>query len=386
MLLSPHRIPAGWFRAVATMVGAMIGVGIFGLPYAFAQSGFVIGAVELCVFGLLMLVLFLMFAEIVMQTKERHLFPGYVRHYLGKTAGHVAIIVMTLSGWGAMIAYIIVGGNFFKTLFYPLFDGPEIAYQIVIALVALLLTYNGFRFLSRVEFFIVGTLLFLFFFLVFISLPEMHLTNLFSFHLERVFAPYGVILFAFGGISIIAQLKSLFTDEDMHRLPHAVFTGHMIISFIYFLFAFTVVGMTGNATTENAFDGLVAILGPVAGFVGALLGSITVLSIFSLIAIQLQETLKTDYHIPHKIAWLSSIVVPLLLFLFGLRDFISLIGFIGAVFGGLIAILVILTYEKMQRSAVCRAPRHCLDFPGWINIILVLVFGFGIVLEVLHLF
>jgi amino acid permease len=49
-------------RAVGMMIGAIVGVGVFGLPYAFAQSGVALGLVWLIAIGGLLTCLQLMFA------------------------------------------------------------------------------------------------------------------------------------------------------------------------------------------------------------------------------------------------------------------------------------------------------------------------------------
>jgi len=45
-----------FWGAVQPLLGSIIGVGIFGLPYVFAQAGFGIGLVHLLVVGLFNLV------------------------------------------------------------------------------------------------------------------------------------------------------------------------------------------------------------------------------------------------------------------------------------------------------------------------------------------
>ena len=55
-----------WY-AIATLVGTIVGVGIFGLPYAAGQAGFFISSVYL--FGLFFVfaLLHLMFGEIILR-------------------------------------------------------------------------------------------------------------------------------------------------------------------------------------------------------------------------------------------------------------------------------------------------------------------------------
>ena len=42
--------PGLFFRSLTVMMGGIMGVGVFGLPYAFTQSGFTVGLLQLLVF------------------------------------------------------------------------------------------------------------------------------------------------------------------------------------------------------------------------------------------------------------------------------------------------------------------------------------------------
>ncbi|PJA46960.1 hypothetical protein CO172_03335 [Candidatus Uhrbacteria bacterium CG_4_9_14_3_um_filter_36_7] len=370
-----------WFRALSAVIGSVIGVGVFGLPYAFAKSGFVLGTIELVIFGIFLVALPLMFSEVVIQTQKKHRLAGYVSEYMGTHWGHVSMLALTASSWGAMIAYIIVGGRFLFTLFHPFLGGEEIFYQIAMPVLALLLTLRGISFLSKIEVYLVGGLLFLFLFLTLSSLPYIKISHLVQIDTEHFFVPYGVILFAFSGLGIIPEIKAFLGEKQKHLLSHAILVGYGLIFLLYFAFTFAVVGLTGPQTTEIAFDGVIQVLGPFVGVIGSLLGTLTILSIFSLMAMQLQDSLSIDYKVPRSIAWLGSILIPLALFLFGVRTFIDLIGFVGSVFGGIIAILVILTYQKMRHSGVCRR-HHCLNVPKIITIIIAILFLIGMSFEI----
>src|SRR3989338_4596065 len=105
-----------FFRSLGMMIGAIIGVGIFGLPYAFAQSGFAIGLLELFILGSFLTILQLMFGEVVVQTPGTHRLVSYIGLYLGPVWKWVALLAFDLGIWGAMLAYMVVGGEFLHAL------------------------------------------------------------------------------------------------------------------------------------------------------------------------------------------------------------------------------------------------------------------------------
>jgi amino acid permease len=374
------RQPAGhpnlpWYRAIGTMIGSVVGVGVFGLPYAFAQSGYVVGLLELFFVSGFLLVLQLMYAEIAIQTPGNHRIVGYIKQYLGHPWDRVTAVLFAVYTWGAMIAYMIVGGGFFHILLSPLLGGSEFWYQLSLAVVVAWLTFRGIRYLAKMELVIVCALLFLFVFMSLAALPHVHVPNLSLFHPEKWFLPYGVVLFALSGLGVVPEMKDVL-GKQMMKLPYAVVAGQVIVTLLYAIFTFAVVGVTGEGTVENAFQGLVPILGSTFMIVGSLLGVLTVASIFSLLSIELQGTLRFDYHWSLRKAWGVVMTVPILCFLFGVREFIDLIGFLGAVFGGVLGILLIAAYERMRHSPVCINHR-CLNVPHAVSWGLVLILASG---------
>ncbi|MBI3421057.1 MAG: hypothetical protein HY006_03255, partial [Candidatus Sungbacteria bacterium] len=70
--------------AVSTLVGAIVGLGMFGIPYTLMKAGFWIGIAYILGLGLLTLILHLIYGEIVERTSGKHRLTGYTEKYLGK--------------------------------------------------------------------------------------------------------------------------------------------------------------------------------------------------------------------------------------------------------------------------------------------------------------
>ena len=368
-------------RAVGMAIGVVVGAGVFGLPYAFVQSGFAIGLLVLLTMAGFLTLLQLMFAEVASQTNGKDRFVGYVRRYLGDRWARLTLVAFLGSFWGAMVAYMIVGGSFWHQLFLPIFQGPEPLYALLIAVVASAFIYRGLRFASRLEVVVVGVLLFLFAFIMLAALPHIHLPNLNHMDWTQVLTPYGVVLFALSGLGIIPEIKDVLGSRMRHRLPQVVVTAMVVITLLYALFTFVVVGVNGPSTTEVSFEGLVPVLGGGFGFIGALLGSVTILSIYLMVGVELLKTLEVDFRLSRPVAWAMTCGVPIILYAAGLREFVGVIGFVGAVFSGFLGIVVVRMYESFKESPLCRAPT-CLRLPRVVSWVLVLLFASGILLEI----
>ncbi|MFA4917592.1 MAG: aromatic amino acid transport family protein [Syntrophales bacterium] len=372
-----------WWRTVGTMIGGMVGVGVLGLPYAFAQSGWSVGLTMLLVLGFLLMILNFMYAEVVEQTPGRHRLAGYVQKYLGKIPARFAAVIFAFYAWGAMLAYILVGGDFLYTLLFPVFGGSLLTYQLAMAAMSSFLTFGGIKKMAKIESVIVGVLIFLFAFMILVSFPSLEPRNVLSIHLNNWFVPYGVLFFALSGLGVIPEMKDVLGSHRRHELPHTILFGQLIIIALYALFALAVVGVTGPLTTESAFDGLASVFGRTFAVAGSLLGSITILSIFSVVSIELQDAFRFDYKIPQKLAWFITVLIPIAFLLFGVSHFVDLISFLGGVFGGIIGILVALMYRKMRCEGLC--PIHkCLRVPHFVIWLLIAIFVGGIIQTIVN--
>ena len=113
-------------QAGEVLVGTMIGVGMFGIPFAFAQAGFFVGMIYLVMLGLATITLQLMYAEVTLHTPGKHRLVGYMRRYFNQKWAMAAAFVFLGGSWGALIAYILIGGNFLGQLLMPFFGGTEL--------------------------------------------------------------------------------------------------------------------------------------------------------------------------------------------------------------------------------------------------------------------
>ncbi len=372
-----------FLRAVGMMIGAIIGVGVFGLPYAFAQSGVALGLLELLVLGGFLLVLQMMLGEVSVQTPGKHRLVSLMEIHVGRPWKWVALAAMGLGIWGAMLAYMVVGGEFLFLLLSPIFGGGQVLYSFAVGLIASAMIYGGLRFASRIEVIVVVALLFLFLFLILASVPHIDVSHYLTLDVSQAFVPYGVIIFSMAGVGIVPELKDVLGRKHKQELGRVLMTGMSIIMTLYILFALAVVGVTGPETSQTAFEGLIAILGSTFGTVATLLGALTILSIYMVLGVELLNTFKFDFSMGHKASWALVCFVPLFLFAIGLREFIGIIGFVGGVFGGMLSILIALSYWNMRRGPICKK-HHCINFPAPLTWAIIVLFASGMVLQVVR--
>lgn len=364
-------------RAVGILIGTVVGVGLFGLPYVFGQAGFLIGLGELLGLSVIMIILFLMYAEITVQTPGRHRFITYIERYLGRNGRRLASLTFITSMFGSLLAFLIIGSTFLSSL---LSIGAPSAALLLLVIIGALIS-GGLPFVSRLEVLVVGTMLALYAILILVALPSVRLENLTSLPASgaAVLLPYGVIIFALSGFGAIPEMHDLL-ERQYRRLPRVLLTGYGLIVGLYALFSLAVLGASGPMVSPEAISGLAIAVHPIFIVLGSILGIISVLSVFTTVAMELQATLKIDFRLPRPIAWALTIGIPGGLYLIGLREFINVIGFIGGVLAGISALLVILAYEKLKRTAGCQE-KKCFRLPTAVSVVVGAAFIFGIVIE-----
>ncbi|MBI2644389.1 MAG: hypothetical protein HYW95_02705 [Candidatus Wildermuthbacteria bacterium] len=366
--------------ALSTLVGAIVGAGIFGIPYAIAKSGVVPGIFYLGVLAGAVLILHLLFGEVCLRTKEKYRLIGYARRYLGKW-GEAAMIFATFVGTvGTLLAYIIIGGDFLKIVLSPLLSLSPIAATFLFWLVLSLFVFQGIRFIAKTEFlmnialFIVIALVFLF------AIPHIRIENFSLVHGDSLFLPYGIILFALIGWSAIPEIAELFKKDDEKKKLRNVLRFASLITFaLYALFVFFVIGVSGANTSPDALGGLVPFLGENIVIIGAIIGLFIIADSYIIFGDYLKNSLYYDYKIPLFFSAAITISLPLALFMLGLRQFSEVVAVVGSFIGAVEGVTILLLFQKARHHGD-REPEYIVSIPRIFLIFLGLILISGALL------
>lgn len=363
-------------RSIYPFIGSVIGVGIFGLPFVFAQAGFAIGLVHLLVLAVVNGVVLLTYADIVINTAGHSRFTGIVKKYLGLPWSWVATVFMFCSAWGAMIAYIIIGGEFLDALLGSLLPWSLFTFQLIFFVVSAFLLIGGLGFISKLETVFVFSLLLIIIIILIGATPAADITNLSVVHPENWFLPFGVVLFAFGGMAAVPEMADVLGSQKK-LLRRALLIGIAIVSIIYLAFAGVIVAVTGSTTSEEGIMGLGQTVGGWVILAGSVVGLFAVFTSFLILGISIVDTFVFDFKQRYLPSWFIAVFIPFLIFLLGARDFIDVIGFTGAVLGGATGLLALYTYARAKKHA-CLTKR-CLAIPNWLIGATAIILLFGIV-------
>lgn len=364
------------FEAVAIVVGTVIGAGVLGLPYVFAQSNFFTALTVLVVVTLAMLMLLLFLGEIALRTPTRHQLTGYVEIYLGKLAKHFLAVVSVLSLYGSLLAYTIGQGEVLAAIF----GGSTTLWSIVFYVVFSALVIMGLKTVKSWELILTLAIFAVVVLIGWISAPEIHVPNINGFSFDNIFVVYGVILFACSGIAAVGEVRDMLFGGGREKLmKKTIIWGAILPSIIYVIFSFLVVGVTGAETTPVATVGLGQALGPKMVLVGNIFAFVAMASSFLALGIALREIFTYDYSVSPRTSSILVVAVPIIVFLLGVRGFIEVLSFVGAIGTGLAGILMLFVYW-VARTKGKRKPEYKIPgiwaFPA--SVALIVLFSAGI--------
>jgi len=358
--------------AIAILSGTIIGAGIFALPYITLKVGVWVMLGYFLILGALVFLIHLFFGELSLKTPDFKRLPGFAKFHLGNWGEKVAYISTILGIFGAILAYLIIGGEFLTELLSPIFGGgSNILYTLLYFSLGASLIFFGIRAISKIEFW--GLILFFFVLILmfFRGFPQIQIQNLFpASDFSKFFLPYGPILFSLWGATLIPEVEEMLGKEK-HLLKKVIAISILIPVLIYLFFIFLILGITGNQTTETALSGLKNFLGGGMVSLAFFFGVLTTFTSFITLGLTLRKVFWYDLKIEKNLAWAITCFVPLFLFLIGIKSFIPVISFLGGVMLGVDGILILLMYQKISEKKLLTYP-------------LILVLLGGIIYEIIY--
>jgi len=360
-----------FLKALAVFLGTIIGVGIFGLPFVASKAGFFVLAGYFVVMSIVAILINIIYARIILGTNKIHRFPGYVQEYLGLRWKRFSSFIMIIGLVGALLAYLIVGGNFLFAYFNSIFGGSVVFYTLIFFIIGAFLVNRGIKSISSVELILLFILFFILASFFIKAFPSININNFKSFELEYIFFPYGVVLFSLWGTSIIPEIKEMLGSGV--ALKKVIILGIVLSAMVYVFFIYVVQGAS-LIVSEDAISGLEQALGFNIIRLGFLFGVITCFTSFIALSLTLKKILWYDFSFNKNLSWFLACFIPLGLFFLGFRKFIEIINFTGAIALGIEAIIIVFLYKKFLFKKISQRMN-----PLWY--LLAGVFILGIILE-----
>jgi len=371
-----------FIQATSILIGTIVGAGIFGLPYAFSKVGFIPGVFYLLFLGAVFLITKFCYAEVILRTKDNMEMSGYIRRYSGKNWQILITISLILGIFSALIAYTIGIGQLLHAILGSVLGGTQVFWSLCFWTLGSILVFKGIGIISKAELFMAFGLIAIVLIVFGMSYPYIDISNLKSFHLKNLFFPYGAVLFALGGATAIPTMRRIL-GNNVKLLKKAIILGLSVPILIYIVFSLTVIGVNGESVSETAITGLAKATNNGILLIGGIFGVLAMATSFLALGHVLKELLQRDYKIPKFSAWALTVFIPLIIFLLGLRSFISVISFAGGILSGIQGIALINSYYRAQKAGD-RKPEFNFNLPKPIAYVIYAVFLFGIAFQLIH--
>ncbi len=342
-----------FIKALSVFFGTIVGVGIFGLPYVAHKVGFLTIFLYFILMTIVAVSAHFIYGEIILGTKTQHRLPGYVEKYLGSFWKNVVFLTTGTGIAGALLAYMVVGGEFLYSFFAPFFSGPPYLYTLIFFCAGSYLILRGIKSIAIIELF----LLIIFFAIIAIffikAFPSINFDHFQASNGKYLALPYGVVLFSLWGSSLLPEIKEIL-GGNKKALKKTILYGIAAAAVTYLIFIFIVLGASGPDTSKEAISGLVNVLGDGIIKLGFLFGAMTCFTSFLALGLTLKKTIWYDMGLSPFLSWCIACFLPLGLFLLGFREFIDIIGLTGALTIGIEGIILVFLYKAFLRKKFSR--------------------------------
>ncbi len=339
-----------YLRAIGTLVGTIIGVGIFSIPFVVSKAGIMPLLILLPLLGFAQHLFHKFYAEIILADGEMHRLPGYVAKYFGENSRNIVLIIVLIASYGGLLAYIIIGGIFTHSLLEPIWGGSPFIYSSVLFLLGALIVFFGLKLIAGVELYLSVLMVLAIGLLSWRSFNYVDLSNYSLIDWRYVFLPYGPIFFSVVGDAAIPEVCRLL-GNDKKKIKNVIRWGTFIPVAVTLLFVVAALGVTGVNTTPDTLIGLRSFLSPALISVALILGLLAVFTSFLTLAQATKEIFVWDFKIKREVAWFLALIPPYLLYLIGLHNLTSVVSFTGSVMGGILGIILIWLFFKVKNGS-----------------------------------
>ena len=341
-----------YLLAVATLMGMIIGVGLFAIPYITSISGILPLIFYMVILAVVQNYLHLLYAEIILSTKGSHRLPGYVEKYKGRFSKLLTLIITIFSDYGSILAYIIVGGLFLHQLLSPVFGGSLVVYASILFLLEMLIVFFGIRLIAGTEFIMTALLILIIGLISWKGLAFIKLDNYTLVNWQHMFLPYGPIFFAVSGMAAIPEVCKLLAKEK-EKIKSAIALGTYLSAALMLIFILIIVGIGGANTTPDTLSGLGQIFGDGIIKIALVFGLLAVITSMICTTQASREVFWWDLKFNKNLSLALACLIPFFTYLVGVRNITQVVSLTGAVSGGILGIVVIYLVFKIKQKCEC---------------------------------
>lgn len=336
------------FSASSLLAGTILGAGIFSLPYVVGRLGFVPGLFYFLAFGVVYAVLHLMFARLILKEGSSHNFLHLTEKFFPRPLKIFADFIIIGETVFTLLVYLILVPAFVKLVF----PAGDLWIVLVFWVAGSAFMFVKLNWLGWTEFFDVLCVLAIVAAILFLG--GLRLENIPLLAPAGQTAPFtwllplGPFFFALYGRSAITKMieihgKAAAAGREF-SLNKAVWWGTFVPVGLYIAFTAVVLAFNPNVGPDTISS--LAGLSPVLSAVLAFAGFVMLWTSYFMIGLNLKDILVRDLNLSRVLGACAVIILPIALYLTGLRNFLETIGIAGGFFLALEGIFIIMMWRK----------------------------------------
>lgn len=343
-----HR---NFFLPVGMLAGAIIGAGVFSLPFVLQPLGTLGAAFYLAILGAVFAFVHLLYADLVLRAPDKLNFVGIARHYLGRPGLVLTLFTGVLQMFFVLLIYLVLSKSFFA-LIAPreIFFGVAGFWLLGSAAIFLSVKrFAGIEFLITVG---IAAIMGYVFTLGFQADGAMLLPFSSPLPLSLALLAIGPVLFSLSGRVAVAEVVSYF-GRDTNAAPalrRSVIAGTLFPAALYFLFVLAVWALA-STVTHDAVTGLRDVLGVWPLRLIGVLGLLSLWSSYIIVGLNVRNILRDDLRFPSSLAGLLIVIAPLALYGAGFTNFLKLVEFTGGTFLAVEGMLLVYLWQRANRES-----------------------------------
>lgn len=322
------------------------------------------------------LITVLYLGEIALRTKENLHLAGYAEKYLGKKAKTIMLLAFAFGIYSALTAYLIGEGESLSILFFQT-TAHSLHLGILFWLVLSGITYFGLKALKEGE---KGGLIII---LALIGLAvikfwnKIDINNLTYNNPQFFFVPFGVVLFAFLGFSVMPEIERILGKEKK-AMKKTILISYLITFLIYLVFTIIILGSQGQNTPQIATIGL--------GKIFILIGMLTMFTSYLALTTAFVNMLHFDFKKTKAKSWLYTILIPLVAFIIlnltGTAAFTKILGVGGVIAGGIVGTMILMMVKKAKKIGKAK-PAYSIPYSRILTWFIILILAVGTILQII---
>jgi amino acid permease len=358
----------GYLAAIGTVVGTIVGAGVLALPYAISKSGFIIGIALLIIVGISSILITMYTGELSFRLKKLHQLPVLISKYVGKKFRFFILILQVLTIYGAILAYLIAMGVSLNALL----GIPYILSVLLVFAFSVPIIHQGYKLVEDAE---TPLSIIKLVFLVIVSLIVLFAIkpgNLATINVGNSLAPFGVILFALIGYSVVPEVREELNNNSKDFNKVVIISTVTAIA-VYILFAAAFIGDFGSGISSIATN---ALSSGQFGFLYYLLTIFLVITPYIALSLVMVDAFNYDFSIKRSYSFWLTMMVPVILALIGF-NFAHVLEVIGGVLLPILSVMILVAVYRERRLSG-RSMKY--SVPGGVYLLLftaaVMIVGF----------